>query len=536
MRVDNSLESRLGPVFSLLPDHRAAEASRELLSQYAAIQSQSHELKWAEFDRDGRFRAGGATDASGFSRRGAAGPADDRQIAHLARRVRADDFHVGLLEPAPEADRLIWFLPYTPSSAIGPAVTVVRGLSIPFALFAQVLESFNPAADLKAGELRTIFQSLGGLSLRDAAARDGVAYETKRAHIKRCFEKLHCGSQRDMVRLVLGQMTHFLSLAGADRAYFEIAERYVSHFLAADMRLTVQRLANGHLLRVLEAGPPDGRPVVMLHGLMFPIPLRGIAGHLHRAGIRLLVPLRRGYLESRSFVGLGGGGDVIADSLADIALYLRQTGLAPATILGNSLGAVLAVELAARYPGLVSKLLLLSINLTRSAISAQNFAGEFYGGLRDINHEPKLFRLVNWQFRKYYADEGTCRTILLRLFGETTADKAVLEAKAEAVSGYALFSAMYQSSILGISEDFGFATGPRAIERQRLDCDVVVLHGQDDPLTEPSKVRRLNELGVTTSFCTVPGGGHFVAASHPDAIWPRIGVEAGGVHATPGQD
>ena len=200
------------------------------------------------------------------------------------------------------------------------------------------------------------------------------------------------------------------------------------------------------------------------------------------------------------------------------------------------MGAVLAVELAARYPGLVSKLLLLSINLTRSAISAQNFAGEFYGGLRDINHEPKLFRLVNWQFRKYYADEGTCRTILLRLFGETTADKAVLEAKAEAVSGYALFSAMYQSSILGISEDFGFATGPRAIERRRLDCDVVVLHGQDDPLTEPSKVRRLHGLGVTTSFCTVPGGGHFVAASHPDAIWPRIGVEAGGVHATPGQD
>src|SRR5690606_15576645 len=272
----------------------------------------------------------------------------------------------GALERVPGKQRFHWFLPFTPTRPDRLSRRLIRGLCVTEALFAEVLHLFNPSADLSASETRVIFQTLSGVGLREAAATDRVSYETKRAHVKNACLKLDCSGQKYLVRKVLGQMVHLLSISDSEAVHAEVLEAYVSRYLSNDVRLVVQRLPNGRLMRVLESGPQTGTPVIMIHGLMFPISLYGIAAHLNSANVRLIVPVREGYLESRSVFSLSSRDDLLTRSLNDIALYMKQNFRRPAVVLGNALGAVASIRYATRHPELVSRLILLSINLTRT--------------------------------------------------------------------------------------------------------------------------------------------------------------------------
>jgi len=524
------LNANLEAVFSLLPRKQAEEAKRETFEQYASRgRDAGDELKWAEFDLSGRFLRGGSSNPSDLATHIVTSSQEDADIHALARRALEGGIEAGLLEPASSGqDRLHWFVPFTPTKSDKLTKRRLRGLSITHALFSDVMEIFNPNAGLTNTEKRVIFQTIAGTSLREAASTDGVSYETKRFHVKSACEKLSCTGQKDLVRKVLGQMVHLLSLSDSEAVHADVAESFVSRFLSNDVRMSVQRLPSGRLMRVLESGAAQGRPVVMIHGMMFPISLFGIAEHLHAAGIRLIVPIRDGYLESRSTFSLYKEGSLLAGSMQDIAAFLRQSCQTPAIILGNSLGAVAAIRFASLYPDLVSNLVLLSINLTRTLPSTENFAGTFYGGLRDLADRPDLFKLVNWQFRKYYGDEKTCRDILLRLFGSSDPDVDVLEGKFSKLPAYKMFSETYQSSTLGIVDDFGFVMNSWQREVAELAVPVTFIHGRSDPLTRIEEFGAMATLNPANRIIAVENGGHFISVSHARQVWEHISRLAAG--------
>ena len=47
-----------------------------------------------------------------------------------------------------------------------------------------------------------------------------------------------------------------------------------------------------------------------------------------------------------------------------------------------------------------------SVNLTNGR--GGGHAGAFYGGLKRLSRRPDVFKLMNWQFHKYYADRARC--------------------------------------------------------------------------------------------------------------------------------
>ena len=529
------LKANLDAIFSLLPERQAEEAKRRFLEQSVSRpETLADELKWTEFDQHGRFLRGGCSNISDLSTRLVANSQEDPDIHELALRGLAGGIQPGALERVPGKQRFHWFLPFTPTRPDRLSRRLIRGLCVTEALFAEVLHLFNPSADLSASETRVIFQTLSGVGLREAAATDRVSYETKRAHVKNACLKLDCSGQKYLVRKVLGQMVHLLSISDSEAVHAEVLEAYVSRYLSNDVRLVVQRLPNGRLMRVLESGPQTGTPVIMIHGLMFPISLYGIAAHLNSANVRLIVPVREGYLESRSVFSLYSRDDLLTSSLNDIALYMKQNFRRPAVVLGNSLGAVASIRFATRHPELVSRLILLSINLTRTVRSSENFAGHFYGGLRTLTDRPDLFRLVNWQFRKYYADESICREILLRLFGSSQADIDVLEGRISGVPGHRMFSDLYQSSTSGVADDFGFVMKSWQREVGALDMPVIFIHGSRDPLTKIDEFRDIANSTPNNHIVAVVDGGHFISVSHASEVWQHIArlAAAGGGDAS----
>jgi pimeloyl-ACP methyl ester carboxylesterase/DNA-binding CsgD family transcriptional regulator len=525
--MNKRLQNDLDSIFSLLPNRKAEQAKKDLLERLASDgTADADELKWAEFDSNGRFLRGGITVISEFTTHVIANSQEDPEVHDLVRRVSDGGIEPGLMEWAPASGRLHWYVPFMPTRADKVLGKRVRGLSLSFPLFRDILRMFNDG--LTAKEWRVVFQVVAGISLRDAALGDDVSYETKRAHVKSACEKLRCTGQKELMQKIVGQLAYLFSLSDGEASHADVAESFVSRYLANDARLTVKRLADGRLVRFLECGPSDGTPVVMIHGIMFPISLYGISEHLDAAGIRLIVPIRQGFLESRSVSALFKVEDLLDSSMEDIALLLEHVCATPAVVLGNSLGALVAVRFANRYPELVSHLVLLSINLTQTTPSDKNYAGDFYGGLRNISDRPELFRFVNWHFKKYYADESTCREILLRLFGDSNADREVLEGRFSRVPAYPIFSETYQTSTVGIAEDFRLSTESWKSDFDRLSMPVTFIHGDRDPLTKVAELAAFVFPGSRHRIVEVPDGGHFISVSHANQVWRDISNLAAG--------
>jgi pimeloyl-ACP methyl ester carboxylesterase len=170
-------------------------------------------------------------------------------------------------------------------------------------------------------------------------------------------------------------------------------------------------------LEVQVAGPPDGRPVVLLHG--FPDTGR-VWRHqveaLEAAGFRLIVPDLRGY----------GGSDKpeaveayrVAELAGDVLGVLDHFGVARAHLVGHDWGAALGWMIATVTPERVDHLAVLSVGHPTSFRSAgfEQFRRSFYMllflfkgvGERWLSHD-------NWANFRRWADHPDADAVVADL-------------------------------------------------------------------------------------------------------------------------
>jgi pimeloyl-ACP methyl ester carboxylesterase len=117
---------------------------------------------------------------------------------------------------------------------------------------------------------------------------------------------------------------------------------------------------NGITLHVVQAGPADGEPVLLLHG--FPEFWRGWNKQipaLVEAGYRVWCPDQRGYNFSEKPHGVAAY-DV--DLLArDVVGLIDRSGRQKVALIGHDWGAAVAWWVAATYPDRLSKLVILNV-------------------------------------------------------------------------------------------------------------------------------------------------------------------------------
>lgn len=117
---------------------------------------------------------------------------------------------------------------------------------------------------------------------------------------------------------------------------------------------------NGITLHVATAGPPDGKPVLLLHGFPeFWYGWRHQIPVLAAAGFRVVVPDQRGYNESERPEGVRQYAP--AELAADAAGLIRAFGLESAIVVGHDFGANVAWWLALTKPSMVQRLVILNV-------------------------------------------------------------------------------------------------------------------------------------------------------------------------------
>jgi pimeloyl-ACP methyl ester carboxylesterase len=283
------------------------------------------------------------------------------------------------------------------------------------------------------------------------------------------------------------------------------------------VRLVINRLTDGKLLRTLECGPSDGRRVLFAHGMLYPLLLIAGAAECDRLGIRLIMPVRSGYLDDQSAAALYDEIDATGD-LDDIADFAAREPGGSMPVVGHSMGASWALRFARRHRARVETLVLLSPHFAGDQHRTSRFA-PFLGGLKALTDRPGLFRYVAWQFRKYYVDTKLVERVLRKLFDGSADDLAVLDGEQGDGPVYDWFAASYRSSIVGIAQDMAAGMLGWQDELARLPCPTTIIYGPDDPVAMFARSSTSASFPRLVNLQPLRGGGHLVVASHPKEVW-----------------
>jgi pimeloyl-ACP methyl ester carboxylesterase len=148
---------------------------------------------------------------------------------------------------------------------------------------------------------------------------------------------------------------------------------------------------------VTDGGPPDGEPVLLLHG--FPqdhTAFDRLAPVLHGAGLRTLAPDQRGY--SPGARPAGRSHYRTRETVADALALLDAAGLAGAHVVGHDWGGAVAWAMAAWHPDRVRSLTALSIPhpaaMSHSLVTSDQALRSYYMGLFQLPLLPERVLLA----------------------------------------------------------------------------------------------------------------------------------------------
>ena len=154
---------------------------------------------------------------------------------------------------------------------------------------------------------------------------------------------------------------------------------------------------DGLTFDILDAGPSDGDPVVLLHG--FPQDARAwdrVAPALHQHGLRTLAPDQRGY--SPMARPHGRAPYRLRETTADVLALLDAAGLQSAHVVGHDWGGIVAWALGAWHPDRVRTLTALSVPhpaaMAKAMVTSDQGLRSYYMGLFQLPLLPERLLLA----------------------------------------------------------------------------------------------------------------------------------------------
>lgn len=525
MRSDsNDLNDTLRDVFSLAPSEESLLLYSEMIAQYEQDDDAiSQRIIWAEFNPDMSFVRAGISNARTMETVSVLDPGDHPEIQEINDVASHQRLGVGMVIPAGTLDGFHWCVPFTTVSNAGSKRNTLRTVLITEVLFGEVFDLFNRHSQLTPSEKRMVFQVVAGLNPKSAAEHDGGAIETKRSHLKRAMSKLGCASQSEMVRMMVSQLIHIMYLCEQDPEQSRVIDAFTTQHLCEPIRLSTQRLPTGRLQRIWEMGPVDGKPLLVLHGYLFPFLLLNAQEALKRFNIRLVIPVRGGYLDNQANAPVYDDGALVEQTVTDILAFVRQTWAGPVDVLCHSTGAFFAMLMLQRDKDVFSQLVVTSINLMDEHRDATSPSATFLDGLRKLATHNGMYKKLSTQFqRRVFSNGASTRFVLRKLFSPCPSDVDVLNGKVGHGEAFDWYRALHAHSTIGIASDFGLVQKETKGLVSGLKTKTVFLHGSDDPFTSADNMQATVAGHRHATLRIIEGSGHLGVASHAPQFWDAI--------------
>jgi pimeloyl-ACP methyl ester carboxylesterase len=193
-------------------------------------------------------------------------------------------------------------------------------------------------------------------------------------------------------------------------------------------------------------------------------------------------------------------GYTLSDMAEDSAGLLRELDLAPAHVIGASMGGMIAQTLAAEHPEMV-----------RSLVSIMSNTGSRFAGLPHPKVYPTFLRRPPQDRDAFIA--SAARTFAA--IGSTGVPQDNDEIRALAAASYDRdhdpWGPVRQLAAI-------IASGDRTAQLRKITAPTLVIHGSADPLVSPSGGRATANAITGARLVSVEGMGHDL----PRAVWPQL--------------
>jgi pimeloyl-ACP methyl ester carboxylesterase len=268
-------------------------------------------------------------------------------------------------------------------------------------------------------------------------------------------------------------------------------------------------------LNVAQAGEENQDCIIFLHG--FPESHLSWTPYLtaFSATHHVVAPDNRGFGDSDKPANVGDYD--IQKMVADVCALIAHFSSTPITLVGHDWGGIVAWHVAALYPELLKRLVILNAphpTIFRQTLindEAQRAASQYINRLRDSGCEARIQAMG-------------CETFWMSLFGAHLASGAISPAhKAKQVAAWGAPGALtamlnwYRASSYFVPTDVEKLTNDVA-PLANISVPTMVIWGMKDPMLLPCQLTGLSDYASSLTVRTLAEGGHGLIHESPEEI------------------
>ncbi len=443
-------------------------------------------------------------------------------LSRLEARLAAEDDHAAGRSPerllllrldTPQGEGRLFSLEALPAGAGGETPSA-RLSQVAFLWTPQMARQLGEAFSLTPAELEVLEGVALGREPAAIAARRGSSLATVQTQIKTLLRKMGMRSKVEVVRHVAT-----LALPTEPGAAPETAPRRLGPGDEA-RRVEELTLDDGRRQPVALQGPPDGRPVLLLHGMLDEGRVtEAFARRLSERGLRLVVPLRPGFGRASP---APSPETLPATVAADLAQVLDRLELGAVTILGHMAGSLYGYEAARRLPERVTRLVCVSGGVPiQSARQFRIMSARQRVMAWTARFTPNVLPLI---VRGGVAmiRSGREDRFLRRLYPDDSRDRRTAEDPEIRAILYAGFHASVAQGPAAFAGDAIHVTRDWSDAADAARCEQILIHGAHDPVVRLDTVEAFAARSPLRQLEMIPDGAQLILHTHPDVIARRL--------------
>ena len=287
-------------------------------------------------------------------------------------------------------------------------------------------------------------------------------------------------------------------------------------------------LAGNPPMRVADLGDPLGTPVLLHHPMLFPCGVVPSAVRdMARAGLRLIVPLRPGFLDAPLWEDALQPADSMADWSERCAALTSFLNLRRVHTASVSFSASWAADFAMRHPERVESMTFISAPQPSHLWSTEVRTASFIHSIGAIvERAPWLAGPVARLHSIRIKDIASATQGFRTSFASCPADLAIVDRLAMDPQGMQSVVTTVRESVPGIATDLRVLRHPWESFLAGIDVPLHFVHGQEDRTSPPGLIESFVRTLPQATWHDQPGQGHLMAIHDlPRLLSEVIGAE-----------
>lgn len=347
-------------------------------------------------------------------------------------------------------------------------------------------EHFTPS------EIRVLAQLISDPEIKHAATQDNVEVSTKETHYKAAARKIgarkRAGLIADLTALLL------LEITVASRPHSESSQKvmneYRERYLPSAVKLITLTANDGTPHNFLDMGPKSGNIIIVLHPMILP-DIRGQdIDFLHKLGIRLVWPLRHGFLSPKAKVLTVE--KQLQETITSIELAREYYCDDPFVLAAMITSGWYAIRYAELYPQNVKSLLFAGACYRKDGKKSLSMTRQFGQGLISLaTNSPKTINYVLNFVEKHFRQHKKFCSLMDTVFSGSTADMEILNQEMDKPGFKERFFFALQNSFPSLQHDLLHQTNMGWSKLRCIEVPTHFAHGDDNVVTTPSDIKDL---------------------------------------------